>query len=66
MPVQSATIHEFFASPPRFDEEGEILLGFYYQFMDHNDQPLYGLMGPYRHKFEAEGAAQLAFDRREF
>ena len=65
--VQSALIHEFDAKlPPRFDVDGELLLGFYYQFVGDDDQPLYGLIGPYRHRFEAEGAAQLAFARRDF
>jgi hypothetical protein len=67
MPVENALIHEFDAKqPPRFDIDGELLLGFYYQFVDHNDLPVYGLIGPYRHRFEAEGAAQVAFDRKDY
>lgn len=65
--AHSALIHEFDPkAPPRFDEDGEMLLGFYYQFLNVESQPITGLYGPYRHKFEADRAAQKAFERNDY
>lgn len=65
--AHSALIHEFDAkAPPRFDEDGELLLGFYYQFLDQASSPITGLFGPYRYKGEAEGAAKRAFDSKDY
>lgn len=67
MEPQGILIHEFLPNEPeRHDVDGELLLGFYYQFIDDNERPLFGLIGPYRHRFEVEGAAQRAFDRQDY
>lgn len=65
--AHSALIHEFDPqSPDRYDEDGELLLGFYYQFLNMQEHPVTGLMGPYRYKGDAEAAAQLAFSRNDY
>lgn len=67
MKVQGIRIHEFLPNEPEcHDVDGELLLGFYYQFTDADDRPLFGLIGPYRHRFEVEGAARVAFDRQDY
>lgn len=67
MQAHSALIHEFDPkAPPRVDEDGEIMLGFYYQFLDVASQPITGLYGPYRYRLDAEGAAQRAFERHDY
>lgn len=65
--VSNALIHEFDpALPPLFDDDGELLLGFYYQFIDEHDAPVNGLVGPYRDKGAAERAAKRAFASKDF
>lgn len=67
MPAHSALIHEFDAhGPPSFDDEGDERLGFYYQFIDKQELPVTGLIGPYAFKDHAERAAQNAFRRGDF
>jgi len=59
-------IHIFYpSSPPVFDEEGDLLLGSYYQFIDKNDLPISGLIGPYLDNDEAEKAAEKAFSIKD-
>lgn len=58
--MQSALIHEFDGST--FDEEGDVLLGFYWQILDFENNILCGLMGPYGLRNEAENACQQAFE----
>ena len=67
MQVHSALIHEFdIKAPPRFDDDGDQMVGFYYQFIDVNEKPVYGLIGPYQRRVEAEHAAQRAFEQHDF
>lgn len=41
MEPQGILIHEFLPNEPeRHDVDGELLLGFYYQFIDDNERPL--------------------------
>lgn len=60
----SISIHEFEASgtPVYYDDEGDQMIGFYYQLTDQHDQPLTGLIGPYRYKQAVEQAARKAFN----
>lgn len=53
-------IHEFDGST--FDEDGEVMLGFYYRFLDQHDAPITLLMGPYASAFEAETACQNEYN----
>jgi hypothetical protein len=67
MPACNALIHEFdSASPPYFDDEGDLMLGSYYQFIDQDDQPVSGLIGPYTDNIAAERAAKVAFNSGDF
>lgn len=67
MSAHSALIHEFAAhGPPSFDDEGDAREGFYYQFIDQNELPVGGLIGPYGIKEHAERAAQNAFRAGDF
>lgn len=67
MAVSSAKIHEFEPSgPPFFDDEGDQMIGFYYQWLDENDDPISGLIGPYSGQVMVEQAASRAFARRDF
>ena len=60
-------IHEFDPEgEPVFDDEGDQMIGFYYQFIDNEDNPLTDLIGPYRDNLAVERAAQAAFYRSEF
>ena len=60
-------IHEFDLSGETiFDADGDEMLGFYYQFTDENEEPVSGLMGPYRYGPAAEKAAIRAFKARDF
>lgn len=64
----SVMIHEFEANklPVHLDDEGEQMIGFYFQFVDGANRPLGGLVGPYGHNGAAEEAAQHAFNKRDF
>ena len=58
----AALIHEFRpSSTPTFDDDGELMLGSYYQFIDKDDQPVGKLIGPYLDNQDAEKAAETAF-----
>ena len=60
-------IHEFDnATPPSFDDEGDIRVGSYFQFIDGEDRPISELIGPYRTSRLAERAAHRAFVNRDF
>lgn len=60
-------IHEFDpALPPLFDDEGDQMLGYYFQFIDKDDNPVGELIGPYSDSRAAEKAAQRAFTSRDF
>lgn len=64
--MQSVLIHEFDAhKPPILDDDGDPMIGFYYQFINAEDKPLSGLIGPYKRKGEAATAAQRAFDTND-
>lgn len=67
MAVTGAKIHEFEPSgPPYFDEEGDQMIGFYYQWLDESDDPIGRLIGPYRYQDQVERAAEKAFHRRDY
>lgn len=67
MPIPTnILIHEFSTSSEFFDIDGDQLLGFYYQFTDEYDQPVSGLIGPYRNTQVVEKAALKAFNARDF
>lgn len=64
----SVMIHEFHASgiPIHLDDEGDQMVGFYFQFTDEDDQPVSDMIGPYKHNKAAEHAALRAFNTRDF
>jgi hypothetical protein len=67
MPATDALIHEFDPKqPPQYDDEGDQMLGFYFQFIDTNEQPVSGLVGPYKYRVACENAARRAFQARDF
>lgn len=67
MTVSSAKIHEFEPSgPPYFDDEGDQMIGFYYQWLDENNDPISELIGPYHYQDQVELAATKAFARKDF
>lgn len=59
-----ANIHHYFPHPDTgfvsIDEDGDPILGFYYQLLDDKDEPVSHLMGPYGAAIEAEEAAEKA------
>lgn len=62
-----ALIHEFTSAGTIIvDDEGDQMLGFYYQFAVGEQQALTGLIGPYSKRTDVERAAQAAFDRGDF
>lgn len=64
---RNALIHQFAPSGfPHFDGEGDQMIGFYFQFIDENDQPYGDLIGPYAVNADAERAAQRAFTTNDF
>jgi hypothetical protein len=67
MQAANALIHEFNKQgPPIMDDDGDQMLGFYYQFTDAEDHAIAGLIGPYRKRVEAEHAARRAFEAHDF
>lgn len=59
-----ANIHHYDGSDlSKIDDEGDTLIGFYYQFLNKLDVPVGVLMGPYNSATEAEQACQSAFNR---
>ncbi len=67
MPACNALIHEFDAAkPPVFDEDGDQMIGFYYQFIDAEDTPVTGLVGPYGDKPACDKAARKAFATKDY
>lgn len=63
----SALIHEFNKDGPVItDDEGDPMLGFYYQFTNGEDEPIAGMIGPFRRRREAEKAARRAFDQHDY
>ena len=63
-----ATIHEFsiINGLTHLDEDGDPMIGWYYQFLDIYERPITKLMGPYGTNTEAEKACQKAYDRKDF
>lgn len=60
-------IHEFTPNGvPYFDDEGDQMIGGYYQFLDENDNPITDLIGPYRDARAARKAAQRAVNRHDY
>jgi hypothetical protein len=67
MKATNALIHVYLPSgPPSFDDDGDLMLGSYYQFIDENDVPVGGLIGPYMDNIAAEEAARRAFKYKDF
>lgn len=66
--TQHVLIHQFTTSDimPSFDEEGDIRIGSYFQFIDELENPIGGLIGPYRTNELAEKAAHQAYRARDF
>lgn len=52
-----ANIHHFDASSNAVDEDGDPMIGWYYQIMQGADVALSHLMGPYHRRVECENAA---------
>lgn len=60
-------IHQFVPEgTPYHDDEGDQMLGFYFQFTDTHDQPVSDLIGPYSKGGDAERAAVHALRTRDF
>ncbi len=59
-PSYSANIHHYFVDPKtgavHLDDDGEPLLGFYYEIVDLHGTAVDGLMGPYGDPVQAERA----------
>lgn len=67
MTVSIALVHEFNSSGPVIlDEDGDAMLGWYYQFADDEDKAVTGLIGPYSKRAEAQLAAERAFSKKDF
>jgi hypothetical protein len=66
--VHNILIHEFDpnADPTYLDDEGDPMIGFYYQFTDEDDQPISELIGPYSYDKAAEKAAMRAYRSNDF
>ena len=63
----NALIHEFDAAKPAIlDDDGDQMVGFYYQFTDVNEQPIGGLIGPYKRKPDCVKAAKRAFKTKDY
>lgn len=63
----SILIHEFEPSAaPYYDDEGDQMLGFYFQFTDAEDQPVSDMIGPYSYRKMVEKAALRAFKSKDF
>ena len=65
-----ARIFEFFidsaTGEPNYDEEGEPMIGHYYQIIDENENPISQLMGPYSSDDEAANACVKAWDNKSY
>ena len=63
--LATAHIHHFFPHPDtgyvEYDEDGDPMLGFYYEIVDAEGEPLMEMMGPYRTPEEAEQACHTAW-----
>ena len=60
-----ASIHHYFPHPETghidYDEEGDPIMGWYFQVIDNNGLPLTHLIGPYGSSDEAEEACEKAW-----
>jgi len=65
-----ARIHHFFPHPTTgevyYDEEGDPLLGFYYDFVDDEENQIGSMMGPYSSNEQVEAAAQRAWRNKDY
>jgi len=60
-------IHEFDpAIQSVTDDDGDEVLGFYYEFIDENETPIGYMIGPYRDGPSAEKAALRAWKLNDF
>lgn len=60
-------IHEFDETTgPYIDDDGDQMHGFYFQFIDENDEPVTDLIGPYGYDGAAERAALRAYHSKDF
>jgi hypothetical protein len=63
----SILIHEFTpSSMPHYDDEGDEMVGFYYQIIDINKEPVSDLIGPYSCDKMVENAARRAFKLKDY
>ena len=61
--MPGSNIHGFNGST--FDADGEVLFGFYYEFLNEFNLPTGTMMGPYGTALEAEQACQRALDTND-
>ena len=65
-----ARIHNFFPHPTtgevHLDEDGDPMLGFYFDLIDDEDNPLCGMMGPYSTTEEVDKAAHRAWRTKDY
>ena len=71
MPLHTyARIHHFFPHPTtgevHHDEDGDPILGFYYEFVDEDESSLGRMMGPYSTTEEVEKAAHRAWRNKDY
>lgn len=69
-PEPYATIHQFGPHPltgmVEYDDDGDAIIGWYYQFHHADNSPMTELMGPYNTNTEAEAAAQKAWLNNDY
>ena len=65
-----ANIHEFYPHPTtghvEYDEDGDPVLGFYFEILDNNGYPISQILGPYIDAEEAEQACHRAWTIGDF
>jgi hypothetical protein len=68
--LATAHIHYFYAHPitgyVEHDEDGDPILGYYYQIVDDLGEPLMEMMGPYGSSDEAEAACHCDWLRGDY
>lgn len=66
----NAEIHHFFPHPDTgkltYDEDGDPYLGYYWQLLNRQNEPISLLMGPYNTAAEAEVACKHAWQSGDY
>ena len=66
----NAHIHHYFPHPETghvdYDDDGDPIIGFYYQIVDLDGEPLSEMMGPYSNAEEAEEACHREWKSGDF